>query len=109
MTTFISDVLNDLKSQNKSFSDLIFILPSKRAGVHLKHQLTQVIDHNILAPEILSIEEFVEELSQLKKASNTELLFILYEVYQKVTDKDKQDGFDSFVTVSYTHLRAHET
>ena len=85
MTTFIHDVLKDLQSNNQNLSDLTFVLPSKRAGLFLKHQLSKVVKKTIFAPQIISIEEFVEELSQLKSISNTELLFEFYTTYIQLT------------------------
>ena len=96
MTTFIFDVLKDLQNRNKDLSSLIFILPSKRAGTFLKHQISQRVTQTILSPAIISIEDFVEELSQLKKTSNTELLFLFYKVYVEHTKKENQEPFDSF-------------
>jgi hypothetical protein len=96
MTTFIFDVLEDLKNRNKDLSNLIFILPSKRAGTFLRHQISQMVDQTILSPSIISIEAFVEDLSELKKTSNTELLFLFYKVYLEHTKKENQETFDSF-------------
>ncbi|WP_452232770.1 PD-(D/E)XK nuclease family protein [Lacinutrix sp. MEBiC02595] len=96
MTTFILDVLQDLQKRNKDLSSLTFVLPSKRAGIFLKHQIAQIVNQTILSPKIISIEEFVEDLSQLKKTSNTELLFVFYKVYLELTKKEEQEGFDSF-------------
>ena len=96
MTTFIHDVLKDLQNNNQNLSHLTFILPSKRAGLFLKHQLSTVVNQTIFAPQILSIEEFVEELSQLKSISNTELLFEFYTTYTQLTKKENIDSFESF-------------
>ncbi|MFD2543003.1 PD-(D/E)XK nuclease family protein [Lacinutrix gracilariae] len=96
MTTFILDVLKDLQNKNKDLSSILFILPSKRAGIFLKHQIAQIVNQTILSPKIISIEEFVEDLSQLKKTSNTELLFIFYKTYLELTKKEEQETFDSF-------------
>lgn len=96
MTTFIFDVLQDLKEKNVILSDVTFILPSKRAGIFLKHQLPKVIDRTIFSPEIISVEEFVETLSQIKPLTNTELLFELYATYTEITHKKDLDSFDSF-------------
>lgn len=96
MTTFIYDVLNDLQKNNENLSDVTFILPSKRAGLFLKNQLSIVINKTMFAPQILSIEEFVEELSQIKSISNTELLFEFYNTYTQLTKKEQLDSFESF-------------
>ncbi len=96
MVSFIQDVLLDLKNRNVGFSHLTFVLPSKRAGVFLKHELSKVINKTIFSPEIISIEEFVEDLSELQSLSNTELLFELYSVYTNLTKKELIEPFDSF-------------
>ncbi len=95
MTTFIFDVLKDLLNLSVDLSQQTLILPSKRAGLFLRHQLSLMTDKTIFAPEILSIEEFVEELSDMKSISNTELLFKLYNSYLELTPNDP-DNFDAF-------------
>ena len=96
MKTFIFDVLEDLKKNNANLSQLTFILPSKRAGLFLKHHISKVTQQTIFAPNIISIEEFVEDLSQLKTITNTELLFHFYESYRQLTTKEHQDSFEVF-------------
>ncbi|MDN3664819.1 PD-(D/E)XK nuclease family protein [Algibacter miyuki] len=96
ITTFIFDVLTDLKKNNHNLSKITFVLPSKRAGLFLKHQLAQITQQTIFAPEIISIEEFVEDLSGIKTVSNTELLFEFYNSYIALTNKENQDSFESF-------------
>ncbi|EDP72729.1 hypothetical protein FBALC1_16547 [Flavobacteriales bacterium ALC-1] len=96
MISFIKTVLVDLKNKNLKFEDLRFVLPSKRAGVFLKHHLSTLLEQPIFAPHILSIEEFVEELSGLQNTSNTELLFKLYESYKELTIEADLESFDSF-------------
>lgn len=96
MTTFIFDVLKDLKGSEVNLSKLTFVLPSKRAGLFLKHQLYKVANETIFSPHIISIEEFVEQLSLIKPIENTELLFQFYNSYTELTPKDQQDPFESF-------------
>jgi len=96
MVSFINDVVVDLKKRNVDFSQLTFILPSKRAGVFLKHTISKLLNKTIFAPKILSIEEFVETLSDLTYINNTDLLFEFYKVYLKHTPKDQIEAFDTF-------------
>jgi ATP-dependent helicase/nuclease subunit B len=105
MTSFIHDVLTDLKNESVDISQLIFILPSKRAGTFLKHELSNITSQTIFSPTILSIEEFVEDLSQLKQLANTELLFEFYEVYLQLTPKENLDSFDAFSKWAQTLLQ----
>lgn len=96
MSSFIKSVLLDLQKKGKNLDKLYFILPSKRAGVFLKHYLSKIIDKPIFAPHILSIEEFVEEMSGLKSLSNYDALFRLYSAYLEVTPKKNQEPFETF-------------
>ena len=96
MTTFISDVLQDLYKKKLDLSELIFILPNKRSGLFLKEQIAKTIGKTIFLPEILSIEEFVQELSELKQISNSNLIFEFYSTYTKLTEKENRDSFDVF-------------
>lgn len=96
MTSFIKEVLIDLQDKGYNFSELTFILPSKRAGVFLKKTLSELTHKTFFAPEILSIEEFVESLSGINYATNTELLFEFYDVYLKITPIDQIEPFDDF-------------
>ncbi|WP_142784707.1 PD-(D/E)XK nuclease family protein [Changchengzhania lutea] len=96
MTNFIYDVLLDLQKSDTNLSQLTFVLPSKRAGVFLRHQLSKVNNRTIFAPKIISIEAFVEELAQIKTISNTELLFEFYSIYSNLTNPGSTDNFDTF-------------
>ncbi|MEO1031193.1 MAG: PD-(D/E)XK nuclease family protein [Bacteroidota bacterium] len=98
MSSFIKTVLLDLQQKGLNLEDLYFILPSQRAGVFLKHHLSQIIDKPIFAPRILSIATFVEELSGLQSLSNTDLLFWLYKSYLSHTKREDQDPFESFAS-----------
>ncbi|WP_166959606.1 PD-(D/E)XK nuclease family protein [Yeosuana marina] len=96
MATFIFDVLKDLENKHANLSSITFILPSKRAGVFLKNQLSQIVKETIFSPNILSIEEFVEEISKLKTITNTDLLFEFYNSYIHLTKKGDIESFDVF-------------
>ncbi|MEM5540962.1 PD-(D/E)XK nuclease family protein [Olleya sp. AS48] len=96
MTSFIQDVIDDLVTKEVNFSELVFILPSRRAGVFLRRTLSLTLNQTIFAPKIISIESFVEELSDLKTTTNTELLFEFYNVYIILTPEKERESFDTF-------------
>ncbi|MCL8008234.1 PD-(D/E)XK nuclease family protein [Gelidibacter japonicus] len=96
MRSFLKEVIDDIQKKELDISQLTFILPSKRAGTFLKDILSHSISKTTFAPEILSIEEFVESLSDLSYASNTELLFEFYLVYTQLTPEPQRDTFDQF-------------
>lgn len=96
MQSFIEDVIKDVLRTNPNTNEVIFILPSKRAGVFLKKILSSSISKTILAPEIYSIEDFIEKVSGLITANTTCQLFELYQSYLSVGDYEKE-SFDSFL------------
>ena len=96
MRSFLSHVVRHILENNTDISDLTLVLPSKRAGVFLKNELSQQIQQTIFAPDILSIEELVEQISGYTAVSNTELLFEFYTIYKELTPKEEQESFDSF-------------
>lgn len=96
MTSFLQDVILDLQKKEVDFSKLTFVLPSKRAGIFLSSLLAKHLKKTLFAPKILSIEEFIEDISDLNYASNTELIFEVYEVYLTITPEEQADSFDVF-------------
>lgn len=96
MTSFLFDALKDLEHNHRDISKLTFILPSKRAGLFLKQEIVKILEKTIFSPQILSIEEFIEDLSQLNSISNTDLLFEFYDVYKNIIPEKDQDSFESF-------------
>ncbi|MFC6861393.1 PD-(D/E)XK nuclease family protein [Zunongwangia atlantica] len=97
MKSFIRQVLEQLQQEATPISDLVFVLPSKRAGAFLLNELSQLTSTTIFAPKIYSIEEFTEEVSGLKSIDNTTTLFEFYEVYQKLTEKEELESFETFL------------
>ena len=96
MTSFIYDVLRDLGTHSNDVSKLSLILPNKRAGIFLKMEWAKLNKTTGFLPQILAIETFIEDLSQLRLLSNTELIFEFYQVYLELTPSNEIDSFDSF-------------
>lgn len=96
MTSFIEDVLIDLRNKNLNIPELIFVLPSKRAGTILRNKLPKYVEGVFFSPEILSIEQLVENISSLNYIDNIELYFDFYEVYLQHTPKSEIETFDKF-------------
>ncbi|MFD2832131.1 PD-(D/E)XK nuclease family protein [Gramella sp. AN32] len=100
MKSFISEVLEKLNTPSVNFSELIFILPSKRAGSFLLKELAKISDQNIFTPTIFSIEEFTEEISGLEAIDNTITQFEFYNVYKELTPPEEVEDFDTFINWS---------
>ncbi len=95
MQSFISKVIGDLI--NRNIVNHKIILPSKRAGVFFKEQLKNQLNSFAFLPEILSIEELIQDISETELVLNTEILFQFYKIYLANTPKDKIIDFDQFI------------
>ncbi|WP_026451016.1 PD-(D/E)XK nuclease family protein [Aequorivita capsosiphonis] len=104
MVTFLQEVLADVKNSFPNIADLTIILPSKRAGGFLLNELKNTNSKTQFAPRILSIEEFVEELSNIEIIDNTELLFKSYEAYLNTSAITEKDDFETYSTWATTLL-----
>lgn len=96
MQSFLNRVVTDVLSKNINSTELTFVLPSKRAGIFLKDALKSKYDKTTILPKIISIEDFIEDLSGISAIDNTTLLFEFFTIYEKLTDKDKVESFENF-------------
>ncbi len=95
MQSFLDEVVAEVWKKHGVLEDLIFILPSKRAGSFLKSGFAKTANKTLFSPDIYSIEAFVEVISTLSYAPNTQLLFELYRAY--ITNNSyKTDDFYDF-------------
>lgn len=97
MKSFIAEVLEKLKTTHDNISELVIILPSKRAGAYLLKELAASTATTMFAPTIYSIEEFTEVISNLEGIDNTVSLFEFYNVYKELTPANEQESFENFV------------
>lgn len=85
----ISDYPNNL-------TNTIVVLPNKRAKIFLIEALKKQVQNNILSPEIISIEDFIQDVSGIRTIDPIELVFEFYEVYLSITDVKNQQSFELF-------------
>lgn len=97
MQTFLSNVISDVLSKRKMpISHLTFVSPSQRACVFLKNELIRQLTTETFLPQITSIENYIQELAEIKQIDTIQLLFEFYSIYKQNTDKKELDSFDKF-------------
>ena len=97
MTPFLEKIANRLLQKfPDNMQDVAIVFPSKRAIVFFKYYLSKKIDNPVFLPDFYSIEEFIENLSELQVLDNISLQFRLYATYLKYLPK-KKDSFDDFL------------
>ena len=104
MQSFLEEVVAKIAADRNTLEDVIFVLPSKRAGTFLRNTIAKTAEKTAFAPEIYSIESFVEKIAGLTYASHTQQLFELYETYLKGNTQE-QDSFFTFSKWGQTLLQ----
>lgn len=104
--TFLSKLANELLSNNSTaLYNTNIVLPNKRAKLFLIEALKKQSAETFLAPQIISIETLIEDISQLRVLDNIELLFEFYIVYLENTAKSKQQDFEKLSSWATTLLQ----
>lgn len=86
-------------------SEITIVLPNKRAKVFLIEALKNETSKTIIAPQITSIEDFVQDVASIRSVDSIELLFEFYEVYLSITEKKHQQSFELFANWAKTLLQ----
>ncbi len=94
-----------LQNHATSLPKTIVVLPNKRAKIFLLEALKKQVSTNILAPQIISIEDFIQDIAGIRTIDPIELLFEFYEVYLSQTDASKQQSFELFANWAKTLLQ----
>jgi hypothetical protein len=97
MQNFITSVITDIISKKNNLINTTLILPSKRAGVFIKDVLKIQSHKTTFLPNIISIEEFINDVSKIDTIDTIELVFQFYKVYINNTSSDKRDDFEKFI------------
>jgi len=105
-TTFLDAISEEIvRHYRDSLSTITIILPNKRAKVFLLEALKKQLDKTAFAPEIISIEDFIQEVAGIRSCDSIELLFEFYTMYLSVTPKEQQQEFELFANWAKTLLQ----
>lgn len=95
-------ILTDFEN---NLQDVIIVLPNKRAKVFLLDSLNKQTKKTIFAPQIISVEDLIQEISGIRAIDSIELLFEFYEVYIGLTNKQEVVSFTIFSNWAKTLLQ----
>lgn len=105
-TTFLDQLSRAILAQsNIELSNCLIVLPNKRAKIFLLESLKNQLESTSFAPNIISIEDFIQDISGIRTIDSIELLFEFYEVYLSITEKIKQQNFEEFATWAKTVIQ----
>ncbi len=96
-TTFLQKLATEINQKHPtSLEDVCMVFPSKRSGLFFKKELAKQKKQTFWAPEIVTIDIFIESLSGLKMIDPLEQLFELYEVHKELKIQPPL-SFDRFI------------
>lgn len=104
MAEFLKNIASKIYSKHPNdLADIAIIIPNKRASVYLQKHFCHHIKKPFFAPKISTINEWIDEQTKERIVSQTELLFIFYDIYVEVEKSVNQlkeediESFDSFI------------
>ncbi len=105
-TSFLDKLANYIVNERQyDFSDIVIVLPNKRARLFLLDSFKRYFEKPFFAPKIVSIEDFIQDISGIRTIDPVELLFEFYEVYSSMTLLDKRQNFEQFSNWAKTLLQ----
>lgn len=96
-TTFLDKIASTILSD--SYIDLpntIIVLPNKRAKIFLIECFKNHLANYTFTPQIISVEEFIQDIAAIRPLESIELLLELYNIYLQQTPKKIQQDFEKF-------------
>ncbi len=101
--SFLDKIAVELLQKHKQrLSDVVVVLPNRRAKLFLFQALQRNTDANIFAPEVISIEDFIQDIAGVRAVDSIELLFEFFEVYLQTTKENPPQTFESFANWAKT-------
>lgn len=96
MTPFLQQIASLFYNKHRGrLARLAFVFPNRRAGLFFKKYLAEQTDKPLFAPQILTINDLFQSLSDKQPADRIGTLFRLYELYRKRSKE--AESFDSFL------------
>lgn len=97
MIPFLEKFAEDIyQKYSDQLSDICIVMPARRSKKYFSHHLNKIAKKTILLPELLSIDEFIGQISGLENMDQTELLLLLYQHHTEAFPEEGDD-FKRFV------------
>lgn len=96
MTPFLYRIAQTFYSQyGENLYQHTFVFPNRRAGLFFQKYLAQISGKPLFSPQVITINELIEQLSSYQQIDKIELLVMLYDLFIGVSQSD--ESFDDFV------------
>lgn len=97
METFLQEKMAHIyQAHTENLSQVTIIIPNKRAAVYIQKYLVDLIEKPFFAPKIITINEWIDQYTDERIVSQTELLFLLYSIHLEI-EKQDAESFNDFI------------
>ena len=96
MEPFLDNVAKKIIASKTKMDQVKIIVPSIRAVTFLKESLKKFIIKPLIAPEIVTISDFIAELSEIESLSKTDLIYMFYQIYKESTPESTLESLNQF-------------
>jgi RecB family exonuclease len=96
--TFTDQIAEYIHEQNLDLKHLTIVLPSERAKKYIAASLFKTYQKPILAPEMITIDRWVRNLSDKTVIDKTRVLVKLFKVQLENLTNEKDKSFDEFMS-----------
>lgn len=98
MHFFLADLSKTILKEYPGITgDICIVTPNRRAGLFLRKHMASSVKKPLWAPDILSIEEFINRISGFTAIDKLVLLFEFYRIYTDV-EKEGAEDVDTFLS-----------
>lgn len=98
MQSFIQQIIQEINNKNLDYKNVVIIVPSERMIAYFHAAIFEHSGKPVLSPQIISIDKWVQKNVPYSVVEKTQLLFDLYQVFQKNPVNNEEMGFDKFLT-----------
>lgn len=96
-----------LKKYSNITGELCIVTPNRRAAIFMRKHISAAVTKPIWAPDILSIEDFINRISGFTIVDNMDLMFEFYRVYKRI-EQENADDIENFLSWAPALLRDFE-
>jgi ATP-dependent helicase/nuclease subunit B len=108
MTKFTDQIAKYIFDHNLDLRNLVIILPSERAKKYVTASLFDATAKPLLAPQMLTIDQWIKKLSKRTVVDRTRILLRMYDIYLKHKSDPSIVSFDEFMSWGTTLLSDFE-
>ncbi len=105
MAAFLEEIMDDILEKHPGQTgDICIVTPNRRAGLFLRKYLAERVTEPIWAPDIFSIEDFINRMTGYEICDKLHLMLEFYDVYSDI-EKEQAEEADSFFSWAPAVLR----